>query len=146
MKGQQQLRKMDHVQVGWVNKGGYFCEKAIKILLLISDIDFWLKRYMLQTKFYFLFDAFVMALYCVGCLVCERVGNLYFSAVGHWKIVFSLHLSFTDYLFWCRLWPPPPLLIFYSKGELRLNIFCAAAYFCPIYVPGKLRDSIIDKG
>lgn len=40
MKGQQQPRKMDGAEVGWIRKGEYFCEEGTKKSLFISEIGF----------------------------------------------------------------------------------------------------------
>lgn len=40
MNVQQQLRKMDFVQVGWIGTGEYFCPEETKKSLIISEVGF----------------------------------------------------------------------------------------------------------
>lgn len=44
MEGQQQPRKMDGVQGGWIRKEDYFCEEGTKKVLFVSEIGFCCSR------------------------------------------------------------------------------------------------------
>lgn len=51
MSIQQQLRKMDVVQVGWIGAGEYFSEEGTKKSLFISEVGFGWKGTLSRQKF-----------------------------------------------------------------------------------------------